>query len=1267
MNMSKHLQIENALLAMDGARFQQLCDAYLHKRGYQGINPLGRVIGTDKVAKGTPDSWIPQPNGKFVFAEYTTQKTNVAAKLRDDFAKCVDEAKTGVPVDRIQEIIFCHTSTLAPAEEITLLDEAEAHAVLLTTVGIGPLVQDLYEKYPGLALDYLGVEVDSGQVLAPDDFVAAYGMNALATPLDTSFHAREAEIADVLEALQTQSLLVISGRTGVGKSRLALECFRLFAEAHPGWTVRCIMYRGRDLFQDLRVHFAPPGKYLLLVDDANRVSGLDHVLELLHEPKAGREIKIVATVRDYALKKVKDAVRPYGGAVEVELHRLTDDEIKAVVQDQYGIANDRYLERITDVSKGNPRLAVMAARVAVREQTLWSIADVTTLYDEYYATVRQELDAFGDRLLLRVAGIISFFRNVDRSHAEQMDLISTGFGVAPDAFWEAAQRLHEMELVDMYEDEVVRISDQVLATYLFYLALFKERNVLDVGMLLERLFPHYRHRLMDALFGVLNAFDNEAIIARLHPHIQHARQLAQAGGDENKLLHLIDAFWFVSPTDTLIAIQERVELMAFEPREEGLNLDYRNARGSVPDASVLHALGSFRYGGEWRRIAIDLLLDYVAKRPSDLPHVLHYLVERYGFRHTSHGERYEVERTVVNALIERIAQDDDDLFVRMFFVVAGAFLHTHFNTTAAKDNNSLIIYKFDLDVRPELTEIRGKIWKQLLTLARTPHRNRVLGVLHSYACSTRDVSVPEIITDDSKYVLPFIESELDPGVFTDCVLVQDYLDLLNARGVPYDESLRAQFRSQTYVLSELINPSWSERREIGFKHYNEWRKERFREYFAGYGVADYQGFFGQCATLLEAARDDHAAFQIRIGVEGVLLELAERDPKLFAEVLDSYLASGNPLDLGRLVLLMALVTHCGSERAFDILISHEFQRKRRWLFDFYQVLPPEHIDAMRLKELYDLYRQGEAGEFPHDLNFLKKYASVDPDVFPRIVEILVGKAEAHPGASQSFESVFSSHSDLLHELPVLFAGREEVLEQAYLVMQQQQQHADYDGAAFDMLLGLDSDLGRKYVDWVFEHHTSAQLYREAPDPLDDHRHYDFIWRREDHADIMEDVTQRLYELERDRIAYRSYLSVFYAVREPDSEQEQGSAEDGVRERQDRFLADLIARRATDIDFIEWLFETVCSFSPDRRHRLLKAFLAHNRNYEDFRRLPLEHKSWSTSGSFVPVFQKRVEVLESFLPLFRSADLLRHRKLLEKEIDNYRMRIEAEKKRDFMRD
>jgi hypothetical protein len=76
-----------------------------------------------------------------------------------------------------------------------------------------------------------------------------------------------------------------------------------------------------------------------------------------------------------------------------------------------------------------------------------------------------------------------------------MRAVEEAFAISSEAFWEAAHRLHDLEVLDMYEDEIVRVSDQVLATYLFYLAFFKER-VLDFAALLDQFFPRLRHRLM---------------------------------------------------------------------------------------------------------------------------------------------------------------------------------------------------------------------------------------------------------------------------------------------------------------------------------------------------------------------------------------------------------------------------------------------------------------------------------------------------------------------------------------------------------------------------------------------------------------------------------------------------------------------------------------------------------------------------------------------------------------------------------------------------
>ena len=161
--MSKINQIQNAIRELEGGAFQKLADAYLHKKGYERINPLGSVIGANKVRKGTPDTLIALPNAKFVFAEHTTQQDDVYEKLKSDLRKSFDEAKTGVPIRRIEEVVFCHTSSISAEEQHALAEECQKRGVNLSIFGIGSLSYDLYQKYLGLARDHLGVEVDTGQ------------------------------------------------------------------------------------------------------------------------------------------------------------------------------------------------------------------------------------------------------------------------------------------------------------------------------------------------------------------------------------------------------------------------------------------------------------------------------------------------------------------------------------------------------------------------------------------------------------------------------------------------------------------------------------------------------------------------------------------------------------------------------------------------------------------------------------------------------------------------------------------------------------------------------------------------------------------------------------------------------------------------------------------------------------------------------------------------------------------------------------------------
>jgi hypothetical protein len=76
----------------------------------------------------------------------------------------------------------------------------------------------------------------------------------------------------------------------------------------------------------------------------------------------------------------------------------------------------------------------MAAEVAKQEGTLQSIGDVSALYDEYFASIRKDLEELESRDLLEVAGIVTFFRVVDRSNEEMMRVVEQTFAISSGAF-----------------------------------------------------------------------------------------------------------------------------------------------------------------------------------------------------------------------------------------------------------------------------------------------------------------------------------------------------------------------------------------------------------------------------------------------------------------------------------------------------------------------------------------------------------------------------------------------------------------------------------------------------------------------------------------------------------------------------------------------------------------------------------------------------------------------------------------------------------------
>lgn len=1049
--MSKLNQIQNELKQINQAKFQELCDSFLYKKGYKNIEPFGSMFGKEKTVKGTPDSFVRLTHGKYIFIEYTTNETNLFGKLEKDLDSCFNEEKTGVSPTDIEKIIVCHNSKLAPTEEQQLAEKCALHDASFEQVGIGTLSLALSQDFPGIAKEFLGIEMDTRQILSPDEFVDEYQKSPLAARLDIAFHFREEELNAVADALENQDLTILVGRAGVGKSRLALESCQRFIERHPSFQTFCLFNKSQSLYDDLKTYFSAAGDYLILADDANRLSSLEHIFRLTRENRTNCRIKIIVTVRNYAFGKIKNAAHDYPSKEIISIEPLKNDQIKELVSSEFGIKNHRYLHRIKEIAKGNPRLAVMAGEVAKRENKFESIVDATKLYDEYFGSIDNELNNAGNENLLKVAGIIAFFGALDRSQAERFAEIAESFGINEDELWQAAMTLHKLEVADLYENEVAKISDQVLATYLSYKVFFRD-ELLDLSILLKNYSQSYRFN--DAVFPVVNTFNSDLVYVLLQKHVD--KHWEEIKDDETRLLQMADKFWFLKQTDTLFFIQQKIDSLP-KCDWELSELIFEASKNDVTD-KYLEVLENFqRANPEDFRIALELIFSYFERQPKILPQVIYLLLEKFCFHFRSYDFGYYVQKTLTDFLIEKAGGKSNTIFYRkILLTIVGKYLNTNFHSSWMETHRIYTWTDFGLVACPEIFEIR-KTLLQFLVAEYAESSEEVLKIISDYSDNTyekhSEESANAIAVEDAKTLLPFAE-KLNSSSYVHCVVAQKYFRFLDKRKVLYDKTLKMRFVNETYRISKVLTPDRFEHYGLRGGDRDKYKRRVIKKFFDGYAFEDYVRFFDSCYEIA-AYQEKHNAYQFESAISTVLNNLAETNAELFRQVFEHLLASGNKLNHLHPRAIQDLLSILSDPRTvYDLLQKYDYSQKARWLFAFLTTLNENQVDKFYLKELYHLYQTADLREVFIFFDYLAHYNKLDAKLVPNVVRILSERAK-ESGVWIRFDLLFNLNTETFKELKELFKDDWDLLKEVYLHEIIVDRHADYRSKALRQILEVE--------------------------------------------------------------------------------------------------------------------------------------------------------------------------------------------------------------------
>lgn len=1232
--------IKQKILQLDAGTFQNLCDTYLYKTGYSSIVSLGGEAGTRKTTLGTPDTYFIASNGKYVFVEYTTQKTNLFAKISNDLEKCLDTAKTGVPHDKISEIIYCHTSSnLTPFQDSEVKKLCENVGVKLVIIGIDKLAEDIYLFHHDLSRDFLGISISTNQIQSYDEFINSYNANRMATPIDTKFLFREKEFQDIINAYRKVDVVILSGSSGTGKTRLALHYVKNHANAKYERTY-CIHSNALPIYEDLKLFLDRPGDYFLFIDDANQLSGLQHIIRYVSMKSERYNVKILITIRDYALQKVINDVRPITSYEIVNVNVFSENEIKELLETSLGILNSDYQERIIRISEGNARIAILAGKVACNSNRLDSIDDVSQLYEDYYGSNLKNNQFFTDKNLCITSGIIAFLEAIHLDYIDALLPILQEKGLNRDSFIENIRMLHEQEIVDICNDKAVRFSDQCLSNYLLKYIFF-DKKLLNLSKMIKACFLNYRERTVYSINTLLNIFRNKELLDFVKKEIKLLWN--ELSTEKSPIFfEFVKVFFRVNPTKTLLLLQNEIES---EERVicEWSDIDIEKIKNyHYAENDIIKILGGFADMTDLPT-ACDLFFQYYLKRPDLFMEFYHAANIYFGIHRNS--IRYDFYTQII--FFEKIKEYSDDWkeeFIASFFLeIAKEFLELYFLPEEEGRKNLTIICQIPLVMSKGVEKYRRLIWEYLSSLSKNEkYRTKVKEILSSYGGGTiHNVSIP-VLQFDLEYIQSILKSNFLPDKLTNCLLADKIVRVFSRMNCSCASLLSEYFEGENFQLYCLLKgPDYKEHRKR--------KQQLINNYTLNCDLQMFKKLIDVCNSI--SGIDNYSYWEV---AEGLCIAFDSISDKadLYVDAIKYYIKNGTPYNLSPCHLVDSLFSLLSDSEVYEIIISEEYSQKNAWIYAYYHELPLELITEKHLQELYYFLKDTSdryiTSSSMRDVDFLEKYNVIDELALIKGCKIILNKKEySYSIMDIYFSSLFNYYHNTAKKVIKKFNCNLELLEEIYYAMLSCYKNHDYNGQFLKEIYSVRPSTLDKYIDYLI----NIDSFRDYQK-----RHCCFF-----DLDNFVEIYNKIFEqLIRNRRYFELSVSYFLESLLLPNENEKK-----LLERQDTWIRQCIQRFCNDKAKMYCLFSVVSKLEFKRKKEYILLFLENNPLFEDFEKIPLFTSS-SWFGSAVPIYSDWIEFLKSLLPNFIGLKWIKHKNYIETKIDYLQKQIEAEQIDEILR-
>ena len=1230
--MTEITDVKSRIIQLSPTVFEEFCSTLLYKVGHRNIYELGIKAGTGKTKTGNPDTYSRNNNGKYTFVVFTTQQNKIYDKLLEDISKCFDLVDKELPIEKIETIICCHTSSnLKVIEDNKLHEFCNKKGVNLEIYGIDKIANLVYNDHPELMMS-LNLNINTNQILPIDEFVKLNDNNLMTAPLNTVFYFREEELQNIINSLESSSVVIIGGKSGVGKTRLAIEAAKSY-EKNGDYKIFCVKSNKLEIYNDLVSIIKKSENYLFIVDDANELDQFNLILEYVNKLSDDYHVKIIATVRDYIKQEVISLVREYTNPITIDIAKLADDEIKKLIENNFGIRNNLYVEQIIRISEGIPRFVYMAGKLAVEKQNLSSISDASQLYENYYKKYMSKL-LETDRAVLITAGILAFNKSIKLQDLELFKEFLIRLGISISDFKNAIDKLNRIEFIDVKKGKVAIFDDQCLSNYMLYYV-FLDIEIMKLSDILEVFYIYSRSRTIEALNTILNIFRSEKTLEYIKEEILSVWNKFEKE-DSQYYESFVRDFHIYKPIIGFKIADEKIK--SIEEKEFNITEIDFDRKGFYNGNSPLEYLTGYQNSNELLRV-YQLLMKYAGKTSSTLIESYNWLESYYGLQPKSTDN---TQKIICEYLLEDINKGNSNAMV-MGYMWTKYILSYSFESVIPGKNNSFTIRSWNIDYDSYISEHRKVSWYILNSLiSKLEWRDKVLSFLGEFADKIYYNSSSKIdikILEEDLVQIENILSQCSTTRIGYLKVLGKILNSVKKLGMTFKGKLEEYLIGKEWEIYSLFR---NDRRfyEMNIQEYKYYRKEQIIKYFSNKKNIDEVELVSLVDSMLEDPLlkediyDINKAFTYLINNSDVY-----DNKKLFNALISS---SGN-INIPPKVILEKILNIYNYREILTDLKNTDSNFKNKWIYFYFEIIPDNCVDVDMYEELLNFVNfdiKNNKVNYFRNLSILDKFLIINPNIYIEISKIILENFSENKDASCYYlEDLFDEGLYTPEKLLLLYKDEVEVLYNIYFKLLEEGITFDYTGEFFITFLKNNKEFLKKYIDIL--------IIRKAWNTSNEDGRIERLWKSENFIEYFDFI---FYNMLESNIGYYDKASLASELFTNTSDEEK------VEENQYIWLKHFISENANKENIVN-IFNIICELNEELRKFSIKIFLNNNYNFETFKKISLFPRAMSGFGSFIHLFEKRINFIQSLYPSMEGIEFLDHAEYLNNIESNLILEID----------